>query len=601
MAGIPRAAGASVPLPQGVTAQAVQAQLDKLLGSSRFARAPRLSRLLRYLVERTLAGQTEDLKESLLGGAVFDKPQGFDPAADPIVRVEAGRLRERLRSYYQAEGRGDELLIRLPKGGYVPLFQKRRSAAAARPGEPARRPSPAARKRLLILPFRDFSEGGAGAFLAEGLVEDLTTALSKVPALRVVARRSTHRYAARPADVRRICQELGADLVIEGSIRKAAAAVRICVRLAESRQGTYLWSEIFDFPESQLAAAHQRISEAVIAAALPSRRVRADALPGPAAQNSQAYLLSLKGRHHVRRRSRQELLKGIRLLEQALELEPHAATLATLAEAHVMLAWYGFAAAQAVMPRALMAAERAVAMDPSLAQAHLALGLVRELYQWDWRGAETHFRTACRLDPSDATAWFELALCVSRTGGFSQGVELMRLAVRADPLSPLVHTNLGVCLYYQRSFAEGLRSLLEALDLNPDYFPAHFRLGMTHLAMGNLGEAIASLERARSLCEACPTVSGLLGYALGLAGDRGAAQEMLRRIATPADFGYVRPTAMALVHLGLKDHDRAVACLERARAERDLLLADIQADPIFDPLRAESHFRDLTREVFPEA
>jgi TolB-like protein/Flp pilus assembly protein TadD len=577
----------------GVSPELLHDALRRLLESRFFARAPRLSRLLRYLGEHALAGGPP-LKEYDVARGAFDKSGEFNPAADPIVRVEAGRLRERLRRYYRAEGRSDPVRVFLPKGSYQ-LYLERRAAPAQTGPQPARAGGRAKTCRIVILPFADLSPNHQYPYLVEGLVDDLITILARSPWLRVLARRSSRRYATQPVNLRRVARQLGADFVLEGSLRPLGAQVRVCARVAESSTGTYFWSETFNFAEDDLACMPDVIGEAVVAA-LARHRDRGRKVRAATTRRAEAetYLLTLKGRYHVRRRNHTDLLRGVEYLDDALARDPDAVpALAALSEACTMLAWYGFLPSSEVMPKAAHCARRAVALDPHSPHAHLALGLVQELYDWDFTAAEREFQTACELDPADATAWFELALCLARTGRIAAGLERMRRAVQLEPLSATVRTNLGVLFYYQRRWQQAIRSFLEALEFNEHYFPAHFRLGAAYLQLGKFEAAVASLRQAMTLCEQCPTVMGLLGHALARMGNKAEAFQLAERLRSPGALCYARPTAMTLVYLGLGDKASALSMLRRALEERDPHVVDLAVDPIFDSLRKERIFRDL--------
>src|SRR5437870_13229933 len=208
--------------------QAIHGHLSVLLSSTAFAQADRLKRFLRYVVEETVAGRGEGLKEYSIGVEVFDREASFDPRTDPIVRVQARRLRARLTRYYEEEGRLEEMRIELPKGSYAPLFHRRGAPTLKRTVATAL----ASRNTITVLPFADRSPNGDMAYFCEGISEEIINALAKLQQVRVVAAPKNGEVTAAQAAT-----------IITGSVRKSGNELRITVQFVDSANGSYLWSE----------------------------------------------------------------------------------------------------------------------------------------------------------------------------------------------------------------------------------------------------------------------------------------------------------------------------------------------------------------------
>jgi len=265
-------------------------QLEKILASEPFAHSGRISRFLRFVVEHTLAGRGGELKEYLIGVEVFDKAASYDPRIDPIVRVEARRLRAKLKRYYETAGRDDGVRIEFPKGGYVPLFQTR--APAPEGGETG--------PTIAVLPFVNRSADPQDEYFSDGLTDELIHALTKVEGLRVVARGSAFQFKGKPYDVRQVGEQLQVGVVLEGSVRRSGNRLRITAQLVNVADGLYLRSETYEREMKDIFAVQDEIAGA-IAQTLRVRMGRR--APRRTGDNLQAYHLYLKGRHQVNRRT----------------------------------------------------------------------------------------------------------------------------------------------------------------------------------------------------------------------------------------------------------------------------------------------------------
>jgi len=249
----------SVPVDQ------IFAQTEKILQSRVFHGTKLLSRLLRFIIDQSVAGNAGALKESVLGSDVFGKGPGFDPRMDPIVRVDARRLRSRLTEYYNSEGAADPVIVELPKGGYVPVFSWRISlyAAPSPPSVPGRSPFP---ESVAVLPFVSLNPDPGSQFFSDGLTEEVITALARIPRLRVIGRSTTFCYEGKAQDIRKVGRELNVSTVLEGTVRRSGTRLRITARLLDAIDCFHLWSDAWDWEgadDADILAIQKEVSGAI--------------------------------------------------------------------------------------------------------------------------------------------------------------------------------------------------------------------------------------------------------------------------------------------------------------------------------------------------
>jgi TolB-like protein len=228
-------------------------------------RSKKLCQFLRFTVEEVLHGHGSELKEYAIAVGVFKRNREFDPGADPIVRVQARRLRSKLEQYYQTEGRDDPIQIEYPVGGYSPVFTRRTPReASSRPVIPAPDRELASTRCMAVLPFIDMGPDNSQAF-ADGLTDELIHALSGWPGIRMVARASCFQFKGKSEDVRRIGEWLGVSTLVSGSVRREGSRLRILVQLVDAETGLNLWSAVYEREAEGILAAQENISREVAA------------------------------------------------------------------------------------------------------------------------------------------------------------------------------------------------------------------------------------------------------------------------------------------------------------------------------------------------
>jgi adenylate cyclase len=252
----------SVTHAKSISTNEIRAEVERILSSGIFAIAGRMKRFLRFVVEETLAGRGDELNESLLGFAVYDRNEKFDPRVDSIVRVDAGRLRSKLREFYVSDGRSSSIRIDIPKGSYKPSFKKLMDLDASTSTQRSTKEQ-VAMKTVAVLPFVDLSPHGDHGHFGDGVSEELTFALSRVPNLRVTSQASAFAFKGERTDIREIGRRLGVESIVEGSVRKTKQKLRVMVRLADVATGFQIWSEVYTLELRDAFSAQEEISRAV--------------------------------------------------------------------------------------------------------------------------------------------------------------------------------------------------------------------------------------------------------------------------------------------------------------------------------------------------
>jgi serine/threonine-protein kinase len=582
-----------------VSSASARAEIARILASRIFQKAERLKRFLRFVSEEALGGSVAGIKESVIGVEVFDRnPATYDPRIDPIVRVEAGRLRAKLEDYYAHEGAEDAVVVELPRGQYVPRFSQRAVAASPAPGassasEPATGPSNA----IAVLPFANLSDDPANEYFSDGLTEELTHALARLPSVRVTARRSAFQFREPGRDIREIGRVLGAGKIVEGSVRKSENRLRISVQLVNVADGYQLWSEQYDRKMSDALALQQEIAGAVRDALLGRFGAGRGPPAGAPATNIEAFNHTLLGRFHWNKRNEAGLRAGIAHFAKAIEVDPaYGRAYAGLADCHVMLAMSGADRPSLSMPLAREAALRALEIDDRMVEAHTSLAVVRANFDWDRRGSELEFQRALECDPTYATVhhWYSL-YALTAAGRFDEAEDEIEWAERLDPISLPINMGHAQVLHLADNCPAAIAQCEKVLGLDPRYYRAYWFLGLAHDRLGNFEAACEALETARAQGgneqAFRARILGALGHAYGRWGKRDRATAVLDELAVLSRSSYVDPFEFAQVHAGLGNRDAALDQIERAVAERSGYLAFGAVWPAFEAVRSSPRFQ----------
>ncbi len=557
-----------------------------------FARSERISRFLRFAVEHALGGSASAIKEYLVGVEVFDRAPDYDPRIDPIVRVEARRLRTKLRAYYGSQGAADQVLIEFPKGAYAPAFLTRDLAPASRPEQPA----PTA---MAVLPFANLSPEHEDDYFSDGLTEELILLLTRVQGLRVVAWSSASQFRGKEQDLLAIRENLKAGVILRGSVRRTAERVRATAQLIDTATGSYLWSEAFDRSLSDVVGMQQKIAGAIVETLrLAWTPVQPHNRP-PKKLNLECYNLCLQARFHGNRRTQEGLLQGVACYEQAIAIDPESPVAhAGLADAYSLLADYGIMHPGEAMPRAKAAAQKALELDPGSAEALSALAFIRSLFDWKWREGEALYRRAIAINPSYSRArhWFGVD-ALALLGRFDEAESQVQAARESDPLSLILHEGIAYIRLLRRDYDGAMDEFRRVGDLDPGFYKAYSGQGRVLSLTGQYDGAIAMFERALSIAGEIPNIVAALGQTLAMAGRRQQACECLERLNTMAQQRHLSSSCFAILHLGLGDLEKSLSWLEHACEQHELQIGGVRVHPVYDPLRAEPRFQKILERI----
>lgn len=565
----------------------VKPELDRILASKIFRQADRLKRFLSFIVEETIAGRGERLKEFVVGVEVFGKDTSFDPRNDPIVRVQARRLRAQLTRYYQEEGEEDELVIELPKGGYSPVFRPIRGAAPKRLATPAL----LSRNTIAVLPFSDYSAAGDQGYFCEGLGQEIIHALAGMEEIRLVAWN-----ASSDADIRAAAGRINAAMMITGSVRTADSQARITANLIDTASGFYIWSGSIDSDLQNIFGVQEEVARAV-ADQLKKKVGGGVHAKGPrhATDNLAAYNLYVQGRYHLNQRTEEGLRKAVELFEKAIgESAQYAQAYSGLADAYGLLGHYGVLAPAELWTKAASNAAWAVLQDENSAEGHTSLAHVKATQDWDWLGAQREFQRAIALDPGYSTAhhWYAMS-CLAPLAKLEEAREEMMLAQALDPISSIIARDLARIYYYDKDFEAALEQCDHTIELNPYFSPAYWILGLVQEQRGDFDESAAAFQRAIQLSPQSPLMQAALGRTFALSGKTHEALRILEELQALAARRYVSPFEISSLHFALGHLEPGFEWLTKAFQDRCFELISIVVDPRWDSLKGDPRFREL--------
>jgi TolB-like protein/Tfp pilus assembly protein PilF len=433
-------------------------------------------------------------------------------------------------------------------------------------------------KSIAVLPFENLSEDKANAYFAEGIQDEILTRLAKIAELKVISRTSTAHYASAPGDLRGIAKQLGVANILEGSVQKAGDSVRVNVQLINALTDSHLWAESFDRQLTDIFRIESEIAK-TIADTLQAKLSGAErsAIAARPTENSEAHDLYLRGRYFVAKRRGGDFKRAIDYFNQAVAKDPnYAPAYAGLADSYIILPEYSGEATASTIPKAKAAAEKALALDNNLAEAHVSLALVWQGADLNLERAGRELRRAIELNPNYADAHYFLAVLVLHSlGQFDQAIAEMKRAIELDPFSPIMNTNLGYCYFLARRYPEAITQLRKALELDPNFSYTHLLLGLALEQSGDLSEAIKEYEKVHEI-EKADERSGqnvglaLLAHAYALHGNRDKALQLLGQVKDlDQRRGAVYAYGYALVYLGLGDKSQAIDWLGRSYEARE--------------------------------
>ena len=445
-------------------------------------------------------------------------------------------------------------------------------------------------RSVAVLPFLNLSPDPENEYFTDGMTEDVIAQLAKMPALKVISRTSVMPFRKREQGLREIGARLNAGMLLDGSVRRAGDRVRIVAQLVDARTDQQVWAETYDrrltdIFEIQTDVALQ-IAAALNAALSPEDRSRIRREP---TQNIEAYQHYLQGRSCLVRFTAEGLQKSIVYFERAIDRDPnYALAYASIAFAYAEMMLTGYIKSEPAYYEARRAAERALALDSGLAEAHTMLAQLRSMFEFDWLAAEAGFKRALELSPSSAdTHDLYGRMCAT----LERYDEALVLGQRANELDPLAHrSDLATTLLRAGRYQEALEIANKAVEFDPLYDRGRATLGWALLLNGKQSEGLEQLERAVQLSNGHSTWVSQLGQAYAMAGRTEDARRLLQQLRDNAATHYVPPYHLVYVLVGLGEHDQAMDLLEQAFEERSGNISGIKGSFLFVPLRSHPRF-----------
>ncbi len=457
--------------------------------------------------------------------------------------------------------------------------------------------APARIRSIAVLPFKPLVAGNRDEVLEIGMTDTL---ISKLGGEDIIVRplSSVRHFHTIEQDALTISHELGVDAVLEGTILNFDGRIRVSSRLVRAADGAHIWSEIFDEKFTDIFKVQDSISERV-ASALQMRLAKNE--KGLSTSNIRAYQAHIKGRLHGDRFTLPEIKLAIGYFEEAINLDPnYALAYAGLADACLRLALLNNIPTLVALPRAKAAALRATELAPRNADVFANFAWIVFWYEWNWDAAEEYCRRAIELDPNNSFARMVYAHLLSNTGRSADALAQIRLSRELDPTSIFYQANEGQILLFAGRIDEALDTLNGAIETNPNFWLNHLFVSRVYHEKQMLKEAVAALAKAQELFPSNTESTALLGYALAMAGNRIDAETIRNDLIELANREYVAQYNLAMIHNGIGESEKALDYLERAFAERNVLMVFLKVEPKWNNLRTERRFINLMKRMnFP--
>ena len=520
-----------------------------------------------------------------------------------VMPWDQSRSSRRESAHSQRKPKGQSLLTSRARWAEIAAFVllavglgwwlKHQSGQAPQPGASSTGASTAAtdQKSIAVLPFVNMSADKTDEYLSEGMTMILIDKLGNVPGLRMPGRSSSFVFKGRTEEgiLRKVGEQLRVSTVLKGDVLKVSDKLRITARLINVADGTVLWSQPYDGDMKDILEFQSSVAQRVVhALQVKLEAEAARALSKAPTENPEAHRLYLLGRYHFGKNTDTSLTNAIKYFTRALQKDTnYALAYCGLADCYGWMGG-GLLSGKEAWAKEKELAQRALDLDPNLADAHLSLGIA-SFNAFDWKGGEQEMKRALELNPRLALAYDQLGWAQAVLGRFDEAIRNKQKAIELDPFSLMFNTSLGVQLSAAGQYDEGVAQLRKTLEFDPNFANAHFELGWCSVYKGDMADAIAAFQKAKAL-DPGPWFESALAYAYARAGDRAKAEQVVRDLNYRAKQRYITPGLQMLLHLGLGEMDKALDWLEKCYEEQDGNCWGLKVMPIFDPLRTEPRF-----------
>jgi TolB-like protein/Flp pilus assembly protein TadD len=621
---------------------AVRGELERVLTSPALRDSDGLKRFLRYIVEHTLAGEGDRLKEYRLGLEVFDRDPSFDPKIDPVVRMAARRLRAKLQEFYENGGRGSRVRIEVPKGGYAVVFitteqnegQPALEMTAETSGMVSAVPGTGWKRRpfsgktywivvsvlfgaiasyllyqrharslhvnaempsLAVLPFLNLTGNPDNDFISDGITEEITATMAQAAGLRVVARTSAFQFKGKAENIRDIGRRLNASSVLEGSIQAQKDQLRITTQLIRTSDGYHLWAETYDLPSKDRFAVEDEITRNLFRALNARLSAQAEVRGKKHEVDPAAHELYLRGVYLRQHASPADVEKAINYFNQALDRDPlYAEAYAGLSASYAIKSINAWTPASEVYPKARAAALRAIELDPDLPEAHVTLATLNFFYERNLAAAEQEFRRGIELNPNSDRAHLLYGILLLCSRRFDEARVQYNLAKQVNPLAVQIDLNLVMLAQAERKYDDAIVMVRKVLEEN-DNALGHMLLGLLYADKKQYEESIAEGEKGAALAPNDGDTNFGLAILYAQAGQRDKAQTLLQK--TLGSGVFVPPFTVAGVYAALGEREQMYAWLDKAVEQQSPAVLRLNIAEPFDPYRPEARFEQIVAKV----
>jgi TolB-like protein/DNA-binding winged helix-turn-helix (wHTH) protein/Flp pilus assembly protein TadD len=462
------------------------------------------------------------------------------------------------------------------------------------------------RGTILVTPFEDLSGDPSQDYLSDGMTDELITRLGELSPqhLSVIARSTAMQYKGSHKTVEEIARDQHVDYILEGSLRRQGNQVRITAQLFNARDNGSLWTEAYERNASDLFDIQREVADRI--AQSLSLELLTPAAPSPKVTrpvDPEAYDAYLKGLFELNKRTPADLQKSISYFGMASDKDPQfAPAYAAMAYSYNVAAGWTYLSPNDAYPKSKAAAQKALAIDNTLADAHLANAEVLHEYDWDWPGAEKEYMQALALNPSSAVAHKLHAEYLTHAGQYQQALAEIRLAQQLDPASIL--TNSFVCFVYMhaREFDKAIKECKKEIDLDPRFMPAHDWIAYSYMFTGRYEEAATEFKKALELSANANYFLTGLAMTYGLEGRKDEARKILGELRLRASQTYVSPFGLADVYMSLGDKEQVFAMLDKGLQEHSADMIFLATAPEFDSLHEDPRFRRIEARIgFPDS
>jgi len=501
-----------------------------------------------------------------------------------------------LRRAFEDDARQPRIIQTIPKRGY-------RLIAPVKPGNGINRPKRAqweeahpGKTRLVVLPFQNLTGDPGQEFLASGFTDELITQLSRLDPKRLGVIASTSSNMMRGKSISEIRRALNVQYIVEGSVLSSGGRIRTEVQLIQASDETHVWANSYVRELSDLFRIQSEVSQAV-ARQMPAS-LQLASLPPPPPLNPPAHDAYLKGMLHWNNRS--DLGRSAALFEEAVRIDPnYGAAYACLASVYITL---GEGPYNTLLPREAnrkcrAAAQRALELDPSLAEAHAALGMAAMVHDWDLQKAERELRLALELNPSDSSTHEWLGMLFMAQGKTKEALEEGQRSLDLDPVSPACHAFIAQTYHYAGEYEKAIEQARHILDVHPMFLQARYWLGSAYVQKKMLAEAIEQFRLGREYSGDNPVMVMAYGYAQAMAGNASEANAALHQLEVRQQQRYVPALYFAGIYVGLGDNGAAMKYLNEAYEERNDRMIYLRIEPVLNSLRSDPRFLALLDKV----